>query len=61
MAVYNKDTPNFPGEIHAAAVTHIKFLSDVSVVTGGSDGAVLQVLRLSLSLSLSLSFSLVLC
>jgi hypothetical protein len=45
MAVYNRETPNFTGEIHATAVSHIKFLNDISVVTGSADGVVLQVLR----------------
>ena len=43
IALYNRDTPNFTGEIHSCAVSHIKFLSDIAVVTGSVDGAVLQV------------------
>jgi WD40 repeat protein len=43
IALYNRDTPNFTGEIHGSAVSHIKFLSEFAVVTGSVDGAVLQV------------------
>ncbi len=43
IALYNRDTPNFTGEIHSCAVSHVKFLSDIAVVTGSVDGAVLQV------------------
>jgi hypothetical protein len=43
IALYNRDTPNFTGEVHAAAVSHIKFLNDCTLVTGSVDGAVLQV------------------
>ena len=43
IALYNRDTPNFTGEVHGAAVSHIKFLNDATLVTGCVDGAVLQV------------------
>ncbi len=42
IALYNRDTPNFTGEIHNSAVSHIKFLSDITIVTGSVDGVVLQ-------------------
>ena len=43
IALYNRETPNFTGEVHGAAVSHIKFLNDATLVTGSVDGAVLQV------------------
>jgi hypothetical protein len=44
IALYNRETPNFTGEIHGSSVCHIKFISDIVLVTGSSDGAVFQVL-----------------